>query len=153
MSIETALKPFVIGDTIATLCCEPVIQDDWFMSEVDERTGIMSLIKYSQVAAVGLCGYIVAKTFTFRVSMLKPDGSVHEKSYPLYKDRPILIIDDVIGTGLTLGRAALLLRKNGFQVSRAFALVTKREEGEKAVEHSTGVVVHVATSMRRILDV
>ena len=122
-------------------------------------TSYVGLENFDRIAGVPLAGipfasqiaYNLRKPFLYVRKDARRHGRQRRVEGILVSGDRVLLVDDLITTGLNLTKAADAIRAEGGVVTEVVALLD-REEGGKAKLEQTGVKIHTLLQMREVAN-
>jgi len=127
---------------------------DFFAEQITNQIGLKN---FDRVAGVPLAGipfasqiaYNLGKPFLYVRKGVRLHGRKRRVEGILISGDRVLLVDDLVTTGLTLNRAAKAVRAEGGVVREAVALLDREEGGRKKLEKN-GTNLHALLKMSEV---
>jgi orotate phosphoribosyltransferase len=129
---------------------------DFYVEQIRNKIGLKN---FDRVAGVPLAGipfasqiaYNLGKPFLYVRKGIRLHGRKRRVEGILSSGDRVLLVDDLVTTGLTLNRAAKAVRAEGGVVKEAIALVDREEGGKEKLEQN-GIELHSLLKMSEVAN-
>ncbi len=129
---------------------------DFYVDQIAEKIGLKN---FDRVAGVPLAGipfasqiaYNLGKPFLYVRKGIRLHGRKRRVEGILSSGDRVLLVDDLVTTGLTLNRAANAVRAEGGVVKEAIALLDREEGGKEKLEKN-GISLHTLLRMSEVAN-
>ncbi len=130
---------------------------DFYTQTITEEIGIKSFDRIAGIPIAGIpfasqVAYNLKKPFLYVLKGVKLHGRERRVEGILASGDRVLLIDDLVTTGLTLKEAADAVRAEGGIVNEAVAFID-REEGGKEIMEKNGIKLHSLLNISDIANI
>jgi len=127
-----------------------------FVNAVKSEIGIENFDRIAGIPTAGLplsaiVAYSLKKPFIYVRQKQKLKGRERRVEGVIMPGDRVLLIDDLVTTGLSLKKSALAVRAEGGLVSEAFVLLDREEGGEERLK-KIGVKLHSVLKIREVAE-
>lgn len=127
-----------------------------FVNAVKSEIGIQNFDRIAGIPTAGLplsaiVAYSLKKPFIYVRQKQRLKGRERRVEGVIMPGDKILLIDDLVTTGLSLKKSALAVRAEGGLVSEAFVLLDREEGGEERLK-KIGVKLHSVLKIREVAE-